>query len=525
VDAALRPDELRGERVHPAAFRKWRDDIGFRGGIYRIKFDLLTWKPGAFPSPKDRIILDAYEKMIGDVERGGGIPLLAFTSVPYAISSNPQRQGRPTWPPREGALWRRYVADVVRYFSVEKGFESIRYHVWSEPNTSRWENEYQKRLYGRRFPGMHVTKFWKGTREEFFHLYRESVRAVESVEREHGVRLRIGGVNVQVLDRWDRGDPKSFPESFVAFCREEGLRLDFFSYRLVTENAREWTRHFRALLDRNGFDDTELVVVDWTTGRGISGKNALGRTIRGVERDSEIQAAWIPAFIARLEEAGADRQGMETMQDWDVERLHGYPLFRGGLGSAFTVGGLIKPAFNTLRMLSMVGPDGVAAETSGDPLFGAVATRSGRETAVLIWYAADPRKLPKTNVERARRRMPPREVRVTVTGLDGLAPLRCRRYVVDGEHANSYRVRERILRAVREALPEGMRSGRAGGAWKNLSAVQLAAVRRSVDGINGWREINLAPVEENEREPSSGGLEFSFRMEPFSVVLIVLGPE
>lgn len=324
-----------------------------------------------------------------------------------------------------------------------------------------------------------------------------------------------------MLDRWDRGDPKSFPEAFVAFCREEGLRLDFFTYRLVNEDALAWTRHFRRLLDENGFGDTELDVVDWTTGRGVTGKNALGRAIRGVERDSEIQAAWIPAFIARLEEAGAARQGMETMQDWDVKALHGYPLFRGGLGTAFTLGGLIKPAFNTLRMLSMLGRDRVRASVSGDGRVGAIATSTAGETAILVWYAVDPRKLPKAGIDRARKRMPAREVRVTVAGLGDPESVRYRRYALDGKHANSYAVRERILRAVMDVLPEGKR-GRA--AWKEPSGVPVDAVRGSIEAVNDWKEIDLRPVEEG-RLPASDEVELAFPMEPFSVSLILLGPD
>jgi hypothetical protein len=521
----LRRDEFRGELGHPDAFRKWKEDVGFEGGLFRIPFDLLTYYRDSFPSEKDRVILDVYEGIIRDILEGGGVPLLTFTSMPYTISSNPTKEGRPTYPPRHYGSWRRYVSDVVRYFSVEKKLEGIWYHIWHEPNTSLWENRYQRRLYRNRFPGDHVTKFWKGTRDQFFSLYREAVKAVEEVERDHGVKIPVGGVNIQALGRWDMGDPKSFPESFVHFCRENDLRLDFFSYRIVTEDLGRWSHHFRELLDRNAYGDTKLVVVDWMLGGEIKSKNNIGGNRRGVERDCEIQAAAIPAFIADMERSGIDRQSMETMQDWDVRKyLDGYPLFRSQIGTSFTVGNIIKPAFNVCRMLTFLGEERVVAKVDGDSNIGVVATRAGEEIALLIWYFVKPSERVRrgTDIEVLRKKIPSREVSIEVKGLENDRPLHYRRFLVDRNHSNSYSLQEKILSAMlgmgsdelKEKIKEETQT-------RKIDRFSVKEIHENASRINAWEEINLQRVEEKDLS-GNRVIRETLHLDPYSVHLILL---
>lgn len=520
----LRRDEFRGELGHPDAFQKWKEGVGFEGGLFRIPFDLLTYYRDSFPSKKDRVILDVYEGIIRDVVEGGGTPLLTFTSMPYTISSNPTKEGRPTYPPRHSESWRRYVSDIVRYFTVEKKFDGIWYHVWHEPNTSLWENRYQKRIYRNRFPGEHVTKFWKGTRDQFFSLYREAVRGVEEVEREHGVKIPVGGVNIQALGRWDMGDPKSFAESFVSFCRENDLRLDFFSYRIVTEDLQRWSRYFRGLLDRNGYDETSLVVVDWMLGGEVKSKNVIGGNRLGVERDCEIQAASIPAIIAEMERSGVDRQSMEAMQDWDVDKyLHGYPLFRSQIGTSFTVGNIIKPAFNVCRMLNYLGEERVVAKVDGDSHIGAVATRTGEEAALLVWYFVKPseRVIGGTDLDVLRERVPSREVAIEVNGLEDGQPLRYRRFLVDRDHSNSYSLQEKVLSALLGMGSAELKQSIRETQTKSINRFSVKKIHENASRINDWEEINLQRVDEKDL-PGNRVIRETIRMEPYSVHLIIL---
>ena len=111
-----------------------------------------------------------------------------------------------------------------------------------------------------------------------------------------------------------------------------------------------------------------------------------------------------------------------------------------------------------------------------------------------------------------------------MAGRDDAESVGYRRYGMDGAHANSYAARERVLRAVTAALPESGRGGRARKVWKDPSRVPVKAVRGSIEAINDWKEIDLRAVEE-ERLPASEDVELSFRMEPFSVVLILLEPD
>jgi len=526
-DSILRDEDFNGGLPHPDAFRKWKREIGFSEGAFRIKFVLLTYDQETFPTEKDRTVLDSYEKIIRDVIDGGGIPILTFAGMPYSISSNPTRKGRPTYPPKDYADWRKYVSDIVSYFSIERGFKNIWYHIWWEPDTSLWENQYQEKLYKNRFPGKHVTKFWKGSRYEFFTLYRVAVEGIVTVEQKYNVKLKVGGVNIQGFGRWEMGDPKSFPESFVTYCRENGLRLDFFSYRIVNQDVDRWSKHFRGLLDRNGYHETKLVVVDWTTSYNVIGENAIGRIHRGVERDNEIQAARIPALIAEMEEAGVDRQDMETMQDWDVLKyLHGYPLFKNGIGTAFTVSNIIKPAFNVCKMLSLLGEERLVAGVEGTEGIGVVATRGEEEITVLFWYFVDPSKISERaiDIDRLRAKIPKREATIEVSGLSQSKRFRYRRFLVDRSHSNSYFHREKILRAllgIKEDEPKVMSKRTIS---KRYSRFPKEEIQRNAERVNRWKEINLQKVEEKEITVRDKIKEKVY-MEPFSVHLIILDQE
>jgi len=517
-------DERLGEFLHPDAFLKWKREIGFNGGIFRIKFKLLPYRKETFPSRKDRAILDIYEAIIRDVIDGGGIPLLTFAGMPYSISSNPTRKGRPTYPPSDYSAWREYVSDIVSYFSIERGYGNIWYHIRWEPNTSLWENRYQKELYKNRFPGMHVTKFWRGSRFQFFDLYKAAVEGIESVERKHDVKLTVGGVNIQELGRWDMGDPRSFPEAFVKYCQENKLRLDFFSYRIVQEDVGLWSNHFRGLLDQSGYRETKLVVVDWTTSCGVIGENAIGRTHRGIERDNEIQAVRIPSLIAEMEEAGVDRQCMESMQDWDVPKyLHGYPLFKKQIGTAFTVGNVIKPAFNVCKMLSLLGEERLDARVEGAENIGVVATRSDEKIAILFWYYVNPSAISRgaIDMDKLRAKIPGQEARIEVNGLSEDKQYLYRRVLVDMEHSNSYFHKEKILRVLLGMnKDEQINMSEYIKSKKNLHFPK-EEIQRNAGRINNWEEINLQKVEEKKIITGSYFKE-KIHMEPFSVHLITL---
>ena len=100
-------------------------------------------------------------------------------------------------PPSDYAAWRAYLQAFVHYLIYRYGAEEIRtwyFEVWNEPD----------------LPYV----FWNGSRDEYFRLYEESVRAIKAVDK----RIMVGGPSTS-SSKWIT--------SFLKYCREHDVPVDF----------------------------------------------------------------------------------------------------------------------------------------------------------------------------------------------------------------------------------------------------------------------------------------------------------
>ena len=102
---------------------------------------------------------------------------------------------------------------------------------------------------------------FEGHPEEFYAMYRAFCAAVRRVDPS----LTIGGPAVAFPLEADA----PYREGFLDFVRENELPLDFFSFLWFTDGSRDpldyrcVSAELRALLDRQGFTDTELTLCYW----------------------------------------------------------------------------------------------------------------------------------------------------------------------------------------------------------------------------------------------------------------------
>ena len=140
-----------------------------------------------------------------NVLEAGMKPLVELSFMPGKLAL--REEGRPVQggffykpnivPPADYAAWREYLQAFIRFLIHRYGAEEIRtwfFEVWNEPD----------------LPYV----FWNGTRDEYFRLYAESARAIKDVDE----KIMVGGPSTSG-SKWIG--------SFVAFCKENGVPLDF----------------------------------------------------------------------------------------------------------------------------------------------------------------------------------------------------------------------------------------------------------------------------------------------------------
>src|SRR5437016_2582346 len=123
--------------------------------------------------------------------------------------------------------------------------------------------------------------------------------------------------------------------------------------------------------------------------------------------------------------AGREHDNIEGMLTWAFE-FEDQPYFDGF--RTLATNGIDKPVLNLFRMAGLMQGNRVRVESSGGPSADALATRSDRKAAVLVWNYDD------NDVPG-----PTADVRMTVVGLPAASSrVLLRHYRIDQTHSNAY---------------------------------------------------------------------------------------
>lgn len=322
-------------------------------------------------------------------------------------------------PPADIDHFAAQCVGIVRHYNegwADGAHHGIQYwEVWNEP-----ENR---------------PRCWTGTDDQYFALYAATARAIKT--RWH--TLKVGGPAVgytgKVVD--GRFEPGDFVVSFLKFCRDRSVPLDFFSWHLYTNDAAEYAvraRGLRDLLDRTSFKATELHLNEWNylpDNQWI----ALDATTQGPPRDRYFARATGPegaAFAAAV---------LTTLQDTPVDAANFFATNTQPLG-LFNEHGTPRKAFYAFKAFARLLETPVRLETrvDGGRLHACAGTDANRSRVAILVSSTDPAH---TSIRLALDRLPwtgPSACAISfVDGDHDFAPVRSRR-LSDGESAVDLRL-------------------------------------------------------------------------------------
>ncbi len=154
-----------------------------------------------------------------------------------------------TLPPADFSKWARICEHIIRHYTEgwADGFtyDMPYWEIWNEPDLDA-DDSPNKRC-------------WGGTKAQFFDFYEIVAKHLKNCFP----HLKIGGP--ALANGVDWGD------EFLAEMQRRHVRIDFFSWHIyATEPAAVAKRalRIRAILDKNGYEETESILNEWNYVRG-----------------------------------------------------------------------------------------------------------------------------------------------------------------------------------------------------------------------------------------------------------------
>jgi len=400
-------------------------------------------------------------------------PLVEIGFMPEALSiaPKPYRHSWPkgnlftgwAYPPKDYGKWAELIfrwveRSVSRYGKNE--VESWYWELWNEPNIG----------------------YWRGTAEEHHKLYDYTAEAVKRALPS----ARFGGPHSTGPSSPKAGE---FLRTFLEHCLrgrnyasgKMGAPLDFIAFHAKgapkVEEGRVRMGMAKQVQDiAKGFE----IVASFPELRGkpvILGESdpegCAACSARVYPQNAYRNGTLYPCYVAAMLRHTLDlanRYGvnLEGTVTWAFE-FENQPWFDGFRSLA--TNGVDKPVLNVFRMLGLMGGERVAVHSDGavatervvaggvreEPDVNALATRSDREIAVLVWnYHDDESPAPGAAVRlRIRGAFPPRVL--------------MRHYRIDEEHSNAYAA-WRQMGAPQSPTPEERRRLEAAGQLQMLSS-------------------------------------------------------
>jgi len=403
-------------------------------------------------------------------------------------------------PPKDRAKWAELVRRLVTHLIARYGIEEVLtwyFEVWNEPN---------------------LNPFFRGTKSEYFALYKISVQTIKAVEP----RLRVGGPSTSNFVPDARFDGETEDKSqhrvvttakdldalewkpvwlaqFFAFCAHERLPVDFVS---VHPYPTDWaldehgtgmklTRGvgatptdlalLRRMVDASAFPAAEIHLTEWSS----------SSSPRDFAHDYLQAATYV--VKANLESIGSvDSLSYWTFTDVFEEGGAGDTAFHGGFGM-INYQGIVKPTFHAYRLLAALGdellkkfPGGIVTRHRATGKLAALAHHYPPELAQTIPGSFETRAAAEQTLALGR----PEALELEFTGLRPSAKF--------------------VIETLARGAGDAMSAWQALGAPEPLSREHTAALKRAA----------LATRTETVAADASGRLALSRPIEPWSVVLI-----
>ena len=335
------------------------------------------------PASYDFLLTDEYLKVI---EEAG---TKVFYRLGHKIEHAPKKYG--TLPPKDFKKWAVICEHIIRHYTEgwADGFHmDIEYwEIWNEPDQNSDDTPPHKKL------------CWGGTKAQFFDFYEIAAKHLKGCFP----HLKIGGPAFC----WDM----DWLRDFLRDMAERGVPMDFFSWHIYSNNPSlnvTLAETMRALLDENGYTETESILDEWNYVRGWGGDDWL----YSIKTDKSLKgAAYIASVMSLCQYAPVDMLmyydarpcAMNGMfcTDWVCECLKGYYPF---------------PMFNTLYTL------GEAAEVKADaPAYVCAAQKDGEAAIMLTYYKEEDDSAPV-------------DFRLNIEGFNGKGDVTAEYFLLDETH-------------------------------------------------------------------------------------------
>ncbi len=346
--------------------------------------------------------------------------------------------------------WHDLVKAFTEHVVSRYGIDEVRnwyFEVWNEPNLTG------------------TAGFFHGTKSDYFRMYKESVNAVKSVDKQ----LRVGGPATsnfiadhrhdgEIMDHsksrfysQDKINKQQWKgiwiEDFIKFCEKENLPVDFISthpyptdYALdpETNRSKDAIRYVHSLHDditwlkqilaKSKYPNAEIHLTEWSTS-----PNSRDRM-----HDILPPAAYI--MKANLDCLGMANSLMYwTFTDVFEEKGGGETPFHGGFGM-INYQGLVKPSFHAYRMLNQLGDEKIYYQ---EPIFVSRSSQSGKITAVAFNYPKEYEEaVPSARNFNNYMEASSKEMNITLTNMKPGATLEIE--LLDNKHGNVYEAYKEI---------------------------------------------------------------------------------
>ncbi|MEU4639485.1 xylan 1,4-beta-xylosidase [Micromonospora sp. NPDC023814] len=419
--------EIGGELL--AALRRIRDEIGVETvrahsilhddlGVYRE----VDGEPVIDFSGVDRV----YDLLLSIGLR----PVVEIGFMPRDLASDPERtvfeyRGVIS-PPKDWDRWGELVRALVAHLLDRYGDEVLGwdFEVWNEAN---------------------LEVFWSGTREEWMRLYDVTAKAVKEVDP----RIPVGGPSSAAA---------GWVDALLEHVRRSGAPVDFVS----THTYGSPPLDLRPTLERLGFGHARILWTEWgvtpthfhPVNDGTSAATFLLTGMRSAAGRVDALSYWVASD--HFEELGRPPR-----------------LLHGGFG-LISVGGIAKPRYHALRMLSRLGETELPVRAGGDGADGLVQTWASRRAdgslAILVWSST---------LDQSKRDGDPalaRQIRLVVDGAAGRTVTATR---LDREHGDITTLAEQL----------GVTEWPVGEQWDALRAVDVLPVEKVTTAVEGTAAV------------------------------------
>ncbi|MGI5894364.1 MAG: GH39 family glycosyl hydrolase [Candidatus Merdivicinus sp.] len=312
---------------------------------------------------KPKFYFGYFDKLFDFLLSVGIKPIMEFGFMPSQLAT---QCGTVFWwkgngaPPVDYGKWAELVEATVRHAIDRYGIEEVLtwyFEVWNEPN---------------------LGSFWRGTFEEYCHLYEVSVEAVKKID----VRLRVGGPSTSGADF---REDLQWLKNFIRFCDDKHLPIDFFSahpyptyWPLDTEGNKQMgymkqdstIQHLsmiREIVDQSPYPQAEIHLTEWNS----------SPSPRDLIHDTMFMAPFILYNIS-MNFQKVNSLGFWTFTDVFEEQGANLYQFHGGFGM-MNPSGLKKPSYWAYYFLSKLGDEILVADENH------LVSRTGDDYCVLIW--------------------------------------------------------------------------------------------------------------------------------------------